>query len=302
MAKPSSDGNVLRILGWILAGVAILAVLVGVVAGAAMALVRRSEPYRIVSALALADEGVRAVAGPDAKVGFLVSGSVETRNDGGGEARLAFPVGGRVGETRVQAELRREAGRWTVHRAVYRDATGGWRSLQGVASPAAATETAPAAPAAPPAGNTEADEHLAAADALYEKKDFRGALAEYDRALAFDPSSAHALHGRGVSAMKVGDDERALQDFRALVRAEPARIENYHLLDQVLTRRQAWDEIIEAWSGLIALQPDNARAYMERGGAHYRKRDLVSARADAEKACGLGDATACDVARRFQGP
>jgi cytochrome oxidase complex assembly protein 1/tetratricopeptide repeat protein len=289
-----------------------IAIVIGIAAAVALCgaifvvlllnVVRRSEPYQMVAALIRSDEGIGAVVGPDPKLGFWFTGSVETTSGGGGTARFAIPVHGSAGSTRVQAVLRRKANQWTVLRAVYPDMSGATRSLNGITPPTDDTDTADAADTADSAdtqGSADADAHFDKAQALYAKRDFAAAWAEYDHALTFDPSAAHARHGRGLSAMQMGDDDRALADFRELIRLEPAKIEWYHLLDQVLSRRQAWDEIIDAWTSFIALQPDSARAYLERGGAYSRKKEMANARADAEKACALGNQQGCDIGRRF---
>jgi hypothetical protein len=69
----------------------------------------------------------------------------------------------------------------------------------------------------------------------------------------------------------------------------------------VLGRQEKWSEVAACWSEFIAQEPGNAQAYLERGGAHYRRGDSARAHADAEKACSLGASEACGIARQHPG-
>ena len=282
---PAPRTSALRTVLYIVAGVAVVT---GCLVLAVMGFIRQSEPYRMVATLIRGSEAIRTVVGSEPRLGYWVSGSVETTSTGGGTARLVIPVHGPAGSTKVQAALRRRAQRWTIVNAVYLERDGSVKRLTAATDAASGQEPSPGTP-------------LEKADALYRQGDFPAALAVYDQILAQDHSRSEAHYGHGATAWKLGQEERALADLKECIRLDPSRAEAYRLFDQILSRRQAWDEIIDAWSLLIRVEPGNAQAYVERGGAYYHKRDLAAARADAEKACALGSGQGCDIVARLTG-
>jgi tetratricopeptide (TPR) repeat protein len=77
------------------------------------------------------------------------------------------------------------------------------------------------------------------------------------------------------------------------VQLDPKHFESYRSLDWVLAKQGKWDAVVEHWNRFLALQPNHARAYLERGGTFFHKRDLKRAFEDAQKACQLGEQEAC---------
>ena len=53
-------------------------------------------------------------------------------------------------------------------------------------------------------------------------------------------------------------------------------------------------QAIDKYTLAIRLFPENAEAYLARSGAHYRKNDITSSIKDANRACELGNAQACN--------
>ena len=135
---------------------------------------------------------------------------------------------------------------------------------------------------------------------LYQASKLAEALAEYDTALQIDPESADAYFYRGVTLIKQGAEDRALADLEKSIELRPTRVEAYENLDWLLARRRDWDRITEYWSRLIALEPRNGKAYLERGGAYFHKGDLARALADAQEACRLGQAEGCRMYEKYK--
>jgi len=127
------------------------------------------------------------------------------------------------------------------------------------------------------------------------KTDLGRAIELYTLALRFDPDNAKAYCWRGIAYQRSGQPERALNDLQQAIAINP------HLyLDDLLLKQGRLDEIIAAWDRLLQLEPDNAKAHMERGGTYYRKRDLAAALQDATRACELGHKEACRLVQRLQ--
>ena len=59
------------------------------------------------------------------------------------------------------------------------------------------------------------------ADVLQTRGDLRAAIENYDRAIAQDPSNAHAYNDRGVAKHKLGDTVGAMADFNKGISINP---------------------------------------------------------------------------------
>lgn len=88
-----------------------------------------------------------------------------------------------------------------------------------------------------------------------------------------------------------------LVSWEAFRQAEASPLAKALRTDMALTREGNWDGVIRHWSTYLATNPTEARAYLERAGAHRQKGDMGAARADILQACSLKESRACLVAR-----
>ncbi|HEY3119650.1 MAG TPA: thioredoxin family protein, partial [Vicinamibacteria bacterium] len=107
--------------------------------------------------------------------------------------------------------------------------------------------------------------------------DVAGALALLDQAVALQPEDAEAYLQRAIARAEGQDVEHALGDLRRALDLRPRDLALYKTVDWVLGRQERWSEIAACWSEFIAQEPGNAQAYLERGGAHYRRGDSARA-------------------------
>ena len=135
---------------------------------------------------------------------------------------------------------------------------------------------------------------------LYQQSQFAGAIEKYDLAAEFDPDNVETYYWRGTAYMKQGMLAEAERDLEKSVQQNPRHFESYRWLDWVLARQGKWDTILEYWNRFLDLEPNHARAYLERGDTFYHKGDLKSALRDAEKACELGEAEACALGQSLK--
>jgi len=56
----------------------------------------------------------------------------------------------------------------------------------------------------------------------YQRKDYPGAIAEFDRLYALDPKSAEALYYSGLSKRAMGDDDAGIESIKKALEIEPA--------------------------------------------------------------------------------
>lgn len=140
------------------------------------------------------------------------------------------------------------------------------------------------------------NEMVAMAHALF-RTNLSQAIDKYTLALRFYPKYAYAYCWRGIAYDRLGKTDSALADLNKAISLNPRLYDAYKGIDGVLIKRKRYDEIIESWTRFIQLEPNNAKAYLERGGTYYRKQDFASALRDAKKACELGNKEAC---RRYR--
>ena len=74
-----------------------------------------------------------------------------------------------------------------------------------------------------PSGPALAKLYNARAYCRAKMDDFRGAVADYTHALDRDPDNAHALHNRGISHDRLGNDAAAMRDFNRVLDLERSK-------------------------------------------------------------------------------
>lgn len=127
------------------------------------------------------------------------------------------------------------------------------------------------------------------------------ALADYDRAVALDPSFPQVYINRGALRGGLGRIDLALQDFNAAIALDPSLAAAYgnRALAYLALGRPA--EALQDLDREIALDPSAARAYLHRGRIHLQNGSRALAAADLRTGCGLGEREAC-IALRMLGP
>lgn len=78
----------------------------------------------------------------------------------------------------------------------------------------------------------------------------------------------------------------------------PDDIEAVRGMDYALAKEGKYDRVIALWDRYLEKHPDAARAYLERGGAHFQAGHQERANADARRACELGLNEGCLRARQ----
>jgi len=119
------------------------------------------------------------------------------------------------------------------------------------------------------------------------------APAQTPAAVGGSPAAGATHHARGLEYAKQGEEDKALQELKRAIELDPNRFEPYKALDDLLSKKGDWDTIIAYWTRFLALQPNNAQAYRERGGAVSHKKNYPGAFQDYKKACSLGDQYSC---------
>jgi tetratricopeptide (TPR) repeat protein len=101
--------------------------------------------------------------------------------------------------------------------------------------------------------------------AKYQLVDYRGAVADYTKAIKIDPNYAATYTNRGAAKAKLGDYRGAIADYNKT----------------------------------IEFVPNDAMAYYNRGAAKVKLGDKNGACLDLSKAGELGDGDAYDMIKKF---
>lgn len=135
---------------------------------------------------------------------------------------------------------------------------------------------------------------------LRKNRNHAEAVEKYNAALRLAPDDADIYYRRARAFVGQNQLDSALSDLKIAIRLDANDINYYLLLDWVLAKRRDWNQIIRYWDQYIELNPDNSRAYVERGGAYYRNGDIKSAVSNAKFAADMGNLEGKEAYEKFR--
>ncbi len=103
------------------------------------------------------------------------------------------------------------------------------------------------------------------------------AYADFDRAIALDPTNARARRERANAYRGAGKLDKALADANAAVRLDPKDPPAFDTRGNVFNNNGQYDRAIEDYNEALRLDPANAQTLMDRGAAYYFKEDFQNA-------------------------
>jgi tetratricopeptide (TPR) repeat protein len=146
----------------------------------------------------------------------------------------------------------------------------------------------------------QAERHNARGDKLFQANDFRGALAEFSRAIELDPSNAQFYFNRGYVKFKSLEDfTGARQDLDRAIQLKPSFTEAYGVRAYVRLKLNDYKGSLVDYDKAIAGNPQWAAMWQERAllKQAYLK-DLPGALRDFDKAIELAPTEAMNYAFR----
>jgi YaiO family outer membrane protein len=141
---------------------------------------------------------------------------------------------------------------------------------------------------APAASTASFDDAYARARDLANGGQPELALAAYDALLARSPGNVDVLLGRGSVHARLGHWQEAERDLRAAAAAAPTYPDVWSALGNMYAWSDRPEQAADAYTHLIALQPDDPAHYVARGRALRALGRTAEARADLDKARALG--------------
>jgi tetratricopeptide (TPR) repeat protein len=98
---------------------------------------------------------------------------------------------------------------------------------------------------------------------------------------------AAAYYNRGLSHRRLGEDDKALADYSKALEYDPNDPEIYNNRGVVYEYKEQLDKAIADYSKAISLDADFVKGYTNRGEAHVKRAAYDKAIADYEKAVGI---------------
>lgn len=109
------------------------------------------------------------------------------------------------------------------------------------------------------------------------------ALADFQAAVANDPTSWVAIHNRGVTLAQQGELSAALRDFNRVLELNPSLTVAYRNRAELLASLGRMDEAVNDYSKVLEESPSDFELYRARGYAWQRLGDFDRALADLNK-------------------
>jgi tetratricopeptide (TPR) repeat protein len=135
------------------------------------------------------------------------------------------------------------------------------------------------------ANNSPADDYLATAAQKYGNRDYRGALADYDRIIQLQPKNAIAYNYRGVLKVKIQDFESGLADYNRAIQLDANYGEAYSNRGNLKANKlQDLQSAMADYDLAIELSPKYAPAYSNRGILKVKNRQIEGALVDYDRA------------------
>jgi membrane associated rhomboid family serine protease/Flp pilus assembly protein TadD len=119
------------------------------------------------------------------------------------------------------------------------------------------------------------------------KGNLDGAIADYDRAIAFAPKVSGVYGLRGAAKVAKGDLDGAIADYDQAIQLNPEFAEAYSLRGAAKVAKGDLDGAIADYGRGIQLDPTLAETYYSRGSARLTKGDLDGALVDGNRAIEL---------------
>lgn len=111
---------------------------------------------------------------------------------------------------------------------------------------------------------TPIQKYIAKASDYVQRKDFKGALAEYEEALKIEPNNAKVNLMAGLASANAGNYDQAIKYNQKSVEIEPT-FTAYNNLALIYANRGFYQQSIDAYQKALALNPQSFRAWYQLG-------------------------------------
>ncbi len=162
--------------------------------------------------------------------------------------------------------------------------------------------SSPVGPVVPdPLASLLANSHISSGDALYAKKNYDKAIADYNEAIRLNPKLAVAFNNRGNAWVGKMEYDKGIADFDEAIRLNPKLAVAFNNRGLAWYHKNEYDKAIADCTEAIRLNPGYADAFFLRGLVWDAKNEHGKAVADYKEAARL-DPRFAGVERGDGGP
>ncbi|MDT8902400.1 tetratricopeptide repeat protein [Anaeroselena agilis] len=151
--------------------------------------------------------------------------------------------------------------------------------------------------AADSAGAAEAEQHFAAGRDLYERYEYRAAVAEYDRAIAADPANYKVYTAKGIALCFEGDYKGGMALIRKTLDMRPGYVPALYDMAMAYKLQDDLDNSLHWFQQTLRGDPKNTWSYYGIATIHADRGETREALEYLRKAVDL-DKGVKEVARR----
>ena len=126
---------------------------------------------------------------------------------------------------------------------------------------------------------------------MYRAKNYKSAIAYYEKALTLDPNYFQAIFNLGLAQYYLKNYDESISYFRKIITGNYENFEKrdaYQFLGDSLFQQKNYQLAIEAYSNAIKLERSFSKAYLGRGIVFNKLQDYDSAQKDFLEAINLG--------------
>ena len=120
-----------------------------------------------------------------------------------------------------------------------------------------------------------------------QRKDYKGAIANYTEALRLDPNFTEAYNMRGFARFQLRDYQGAFADYSKALQLDSKATEVYYYRGLARFKLASIEGAIEDYTKALQLNANYAPAYYQRGLAYADIENIAAALADLKKAAQL---------------
>lgn len=117
------------------------------------------------------------------------------------------------------------------------------------------------------------------------------ALKDFNKALSLDPENPRILNNRGLLSDAIGKPEEALEDFNKAITLEPRFAEAFNNRGMAFAKLGKWEDALKDFNKALEISPSNIKTYTNRAKVKNQTSDYNGAITDLETALDKGLAT-----------
>jgi tetratricopeptide (TPR) repeat protein len=137
---------------------------------------------------------------------------------------------------------------------------------------------------APPEVEAPKSKFTSSATHKLQLGDLKGALKDYNQAIAQTPNDPDAYVNRGIVQDELGQHQAAIADYTKAITLKPDQHLAYYNRANAEVQMKQYSKAIADYDKVLELEPEYAYAYANRGSAHLKAGQKAEAINDLKKA------------------